>query len=289
MSTVCLAATVNSEQLRAQLDQLHLEGDHTRAKAYNARMRLMRLSEAAEKLQRLAVICVKTGKENDARELLFQKRKVIQALEKSKSRIELLNELLAKLDEAISVRETQLVETIGLDVEVNSEDASSPVRIVSPKDECTGSSGNSTDSDTDLLKHTEDQNSKTYVQDQANMPSNNDPNNVEGALQNSVEHFVEPPRDDEDILEVPLAVNENNVVSSLKALSSYKDFLEHIDQQLKKIEAEVVMVLRFSTLIVEGEDSPENIKVQQTREILEAVGCIRERIAGIMQTRVEIR
>jgi len=56
------------------------------------------LSEAAEKIQRQAAISVQTGKENDARELLFQKKKVKQALEKSKSRIELLDELSTKLN-----------------------------------------------------------------------------------------------------------------------------------------------------------------------------------------------
>lgn len=56
------------------------------------------MSEAAEKIQRQAAISVQTGKENDARELLFQKKKVMQALEKSKSRIELLDELSTKLN-----------------------------------------------------------------------------------------------------------------------------------------------------------------------------------------------
>lgn len=65
----------------------------------NARLRLLRLSEAAEKLRQQASINVQTGKENDARELLFQKKKIMQALEKSNSRIRLLDELSAKLNE----------------------------------------------------------------------------------------------------------------------------------------------------------------------------------------------
>lgn len=59
----------------------------------------MRLSEAAEKLQRQAAIRVQTGRENDARELLFQKKKVMQALDKSKARITLFDELSSKLNE----------------------------------------------------------------------------------------------------------------------------------------------------------------------------------------------
>lgn len=73
------------------------------ASGSNARLRLMRLSEAAEKLQRQALISVQTGRENDARELLFQKKKVMQALEKTKSRIELLDELSAQLNKVLSL------------------------------------------------------------------------------------------------------------------------------------------------------------------------------------------
>lgn len=59
----------------------------------------MRLSEAAEKLRLQASISVQNGKENEARDLLFQKKMVMKALENSKSRIELLDELSAKLNE----------------------------------------------------------------------------------------------------------------------------------------------------------------------------------------------
>lgn len=67
--------------------------------ASNARFRLLRLSEAAEKLQKQAAISKQRGEEGDARETLFQRKKVLQALEKSKSRIELLDELSTKLSE----------------------------------------------------------------------------------------------------------------------------------------------------------------------------------------------
>lgn len=67
--------------------------------ASNARLRLMRLSEAVEKLRRQAAVNVQTGKENEARELLFQKKKVMQALEKLKTRIELFDQLSVKLNE----------------------------------------------------------------------------------------------------------------------------------------------------------------------------------------------
>lgn len=63
----------------------------------------MRLSEAAENLKRQAAISVHSGKENDARELLFQKKKIMQAMENSKSRIELLDKLSAKLNEVVEL------------------------------------------------------------------------------------------------------------------------------------------------------------------------------------------
>ena len=67
--------------------------------ASNARLRLLRLSEVAEKLRRQAAINVRNGWEDRAREMLFQKKKVMQALEKSKKCIELLDELSTKLNE----------------------------------------------------------------------------------------------------------------------------------------------------------------------------------------------
>lgn len=59
----------------------------------------MRLSEVIEKLRRQAAVSAQTGSENNARDLLFQKKKVMQAMEKLKSRIELFDELSAKLNE----------------------------------------------------------------------------------------------------------------------------------------------------------------------------------------------
>ncbi|KAL9272723.1 hypothetical protein AKJ16_DCAP11147 [Drosera capensis] len=65
---------LNSQQLRSQLDQLQQESDRTRSKANNARLWLVRLSEAAEKLRRQAALYARMGNETGARELLFQKK-----------------------------------------------------------------------------------------------------------------------------------------------------------------------------------------------------------------------
>lgn len=59
----------------------------------------MRLTEAAENLQRGAAKSIQIGKENEARELLIQKKKLLQALEKSKNRIDVLDKLSVKVTE----------------------------------------------------------------------------------------------------------------------------------------------------------------------------------------------
>lgn len=248
---MCLSS--NTDQLRTQLDQLHAEAESTRAKANSARLRLMRLSEAAEKLKRQAAVSVISGKENDARELLFQKKKVMQAIGKSKSRIELLDQLSSKLNQVISVKENQLIGNVACDVEVETKDDSSPVRIVSPK---LGVTDFSSDDDLEC----------------ANGETN-------------------PPVDEEvgflgrDICNDS---NEESIIRGLKDVSSYEDFLEHLDVKLNKIESELVTILNVSALVLNDNEKPNNFKVQQTIELLESVRAIRQKISGIMQKKVEI-
>ncbi|XP_050226739.1 uncharacterized protein LOC126676558 [Mercurialis annua] len=256
---LCLASNskTNTEQLRTQLDHLRMEADTTRAKANSSRSRLMRLSEAAEKLTRQAAISVNSGKENEARELLLQKKKVLQALERSKSRIELLNELSTKLNEAISVKESLLIGNIA-DLEVNGEDASGPVRIVSPKEEV-------------VVDKDEDE----YTDNKLNGSSNKDVQlhtDAEASLQAA---------EDLGILRKDV-LGEDGKIIGLDSISSYEDFLEHIDLQLNRIESELVVILNVSTLLLSDEDKPKNSKVQQTLELLESVRAVRNRVDKIM-------
>ncbi|GFZ12714.1 hypothetical protein Acr_23g0010990 [Actinidia rufa] len=44
--------------------------------------------------------------------------------------------------------------------------------------------------------------------------------------------------------------NEADIINSLKGISSYEEVIEHLVQQLHKIEAELVIVLRVSTFVV---------------------------------------
>ncbi|KAK3183410.1 hypothetical protein Dsin_030696 [Dipteronia sinensis] len=267
----CCSSKINTHQLRAQLDQLHTESDITRAKANSARLRLLRLSEAAEKLKRQAAVNVHTGKENDARELLFQKKKVMHAMENSKHRIELLDELAAKLNEAISVKETQLIGNVALDLEVDREDPSRLVRIVSPKQKVEEGANEDKDSEPNVLKLGDTGNQvMQFFKDSREIPLiDKDMNDCQGTL--GVEIGV-----------------EENTISSLRGISSFYSFLEHLDQQLNNIEAELVTILNVSTLILNDKEKPKNLKVQLAIELLESIRGIREKVASFMSSMTEI-
>ncbi|CAA3014957.1 Hypothetical predicted protein [Olea europaea subsp. europaea] len=269
--TVCLAslstAGIKTEQLRQQLDILHKEAESTRAKANNVRLRLLRLSEAAEKLRRQASISVQTGKENDARELLFQKKKVMQAMEKSKGRIEVLDEFAMKLNEAISIKEGQLIGNVALDLEVGGEDGPSPIRIVSSKEENTSMSNENLDLEADPPKYVQNQDPLVVSASQGELYAEKIENNHGESINRNVQNEVN---------------NEQNV----KEMTSYEDFMCHLDQQLNKMQMELQTFLRFSALILESEEKPENCKVHHAMEILEGIRHVRERIANIAQTKV---
>ncbi|CAA7026418.1 unnamed protein product [Microthlaspi erraticum] len=240
----CFASTSNSDLLRSQLDRLHAEAESTRAKANSNRLRLLRLSEAAENLRKQAAVNVQTGKVNDARELLLQKKKVMQALDKAKARIELLDTLSSKLNEAISIKETQLIGNISLDPEIDRDNnASGGVHIVSPKLESTES----------------------------------DPTGLDSQDSQLIEEECQETLDTDNLL-----LEDALTGIDFREVSSYESFLENIDQKLGRIEAELVTVVNVASLVLNHEDKPKNLKVQQTAEILEEIRCIRERIANII-------
>lgn len=154
--------------------------------------------------------------------------------------------------QAISVKETQLIENIASDVDIGSKDASSTVRIVSPKDEDTRNQNEDDDLELKAMKYGADQLLQVDTEGQADQQ-----------ILDSV--------DNQDFR------NNADIIYSLKGISSYEDFIEHLDQQLNKIETELVMVLGVSTMLLEKNEKPKNSKVQQTEELLEGVRTIRER------------
>lgn len=256
VKTVRIALKIQAKDLRAQLDQLHHEAQTTGAEASKARFRLMRLSEAAEKLRQQAAINVQRGRENDARELLMQKKKVLLALEKTTNRIALLDELSTKLNEAISVMESQLIERISSDLEVGEDAASGPVRFVSPKEgEDPGDlSGKNIDSETIL--HCEDKHMQVNTRSQSEGP------------------FVNA----DDSTGIENMRSKYDLLSSLKGISSYEDFLAHVNKQLETIEDELVTVLSLSTLLSDETEKTNSTKAKLLLEVLEGVRDIRARV-----------
>ncbi|KAJ1379681.1 hypothetical protein SESBI_46685 [Sesbania bispinosa] len=255
----CASSTINTEHLRSQLDQLHAEADSTRAKANSARLRLLRLSEAAEKLKKQAAICMQKGEENDAREMLFQRKKVLQALEKSKSRIELLDELSTKLSEAISLKESQLIGNVTMNIEDTTEDTSSPVRIIAPREEVQKDFSKDDSDPSDI------QDVQLSMESQGNPLDDKETENLQGSPSTG-------------------GWNEDKIASSLSEISSYEEFMEHIDQKLSEIEAELVTVLNVSTLVLDSEERPKNSRLQETMELLESIHGIRQRSNSIFGT-----
>lgn len=155
--------------------------------------------------------------------------------------------------------------TVYLDREIEKE-TESPVRVVSPPSE-NESLEVKENSENDLLNITDDQELQdgTY-----NMPMEQKTNNLEGSLQVPLQLL-------------PLGIDNNNdLISSLTRLTSYEDILDRVDQNLNKVENELNMVVKFSTLVLENKESPKNLKVQQLMEILDDVKRIRERYYTII-------
>ncbi|MCI01345.1 fork head transcription factor-like protein, partial [Trifolium medium] len=180
----------------------------------------------------------------------------MQALEKSKSRIELLDELSTKLSEAISLKESQLVGNVTTNIEDTTEDASSPVRIIAPKEEVLKDSPED-DSDSNKMKFGDSQDVQFSSESQENLPDDKEIEKLLGSLSTGTG-------------------NENNIPSNLSQISSYEEFIEHIDQKLCEIETELVSVLNVSMLVLDSEERPKNSRWQQTMELLESIHGIRQ-------------
>lgn len=153
------------------------------------------------------------------------------------------------------MKETQLIGNIASDSEISGEDDPSPIRIISPRGRA--EKDENMDFSNDALTLTEDQKSLLHTDDLVEQPANEE----------LEEHQAYPSF---------RTFNEENSSSSLALISTYEDFLEHLDQQLKKIEQELVTILNVSTLLVDDE-KPKNAKVQQTAELLESILDMRQR------------
>jgi len=159
--------------------------------------------------------------------------------------------------QVISLKESRLVGNVTMNMEDTTEDASSPIRIVAPKEEVLKDSPKD-DSDLNRMKFGDNQDMQISLGSQENPPDDTETENLLRSLSTATG-------------------NENNIPSSLSEISSYEDFMEHIDQKLHEIETELVAFLNVSVLVLDSEERPKNSRWQQTMELLESIHGIRQR------------
>lgn len=259
--------STSTENLKGQLEALHLEAEQARARANAARARFMRLTETIENLRMRAIVDLKSGKEESARQLITEKQKVMQALEKSKQRAELLEELCNKLGVAISSKEVQLIAalssaTVGVD-ESNNTIAS--VRIVSPKAD---------DLASDWVVDVKEKGDsvKNDIDDQMNLFDGQDAE----ALRSSVA--------EDDALEMDQS--SDDVVNAMLSTSPemYSNFLSKIDNHLHEAEVQLYGFLNIAAMVLpEDVGMKTNEKVATVKQIWHDVLSARARIRKAVQ------
>ena len=146
--------------------------------------------------------------------------------------------------------------TVALDLDTEKEEVDSPVRVVSPSSEGPQNDSPDTSDDQQLQDSTD------------SITIEHETENFEGSLQVPIKLSTHG---------IQSIDSNNNLASNLTGLTSYEDFLDHVDKKLNEIEDEVSMAVKFSTLILERDERPKNMKVQQLMEILGDVQHVRER------------
>ncbi|CAL9773950.1 unnamed protein product [Musa acuminata subsp. burmannicoides] len=252
-----------SRQLRIQLDQLRAEAEATRSKANAARLRLMRLTEAAENLRSRAAMSIQVGKETEARELLIQKKKLMQALKKSKNRIEVLDKLSSKINEAISLKETQLIGQVAIQPEDNISDSCGQIHFVSPKEDTVEVSKSKDSSILSEQCEHQDHDAGNYE----DKPSGDSGQPTFLASVSS------------DMSNFPKMVDSSE--------GFHEHILENIDMQLKLLETDIENFLRSQSVTEETQQKQMNEKLEKLSEILKDVLSIRERC--VKMGRIEVR
>ncbi|XP_021735294.1 uncharacterized protein LOC110701978 [Chenopodium quinoa] len=184
----------------------------------------------------------------------------MSALEKSKGRVELLDKLAAKLNEAISIKEAQLVRNVASDLDINGDDAGSPVHIVSPTQDNRTTSDNDSHTTFNRSEFSEEQELGLDIDREGDILSYSQAEEFPGSLSSET---------------------EANMLSSFRGPSSFIDILEDLDQQLNNIEIDLALVLVT-------EEIPNNTKLQQLKileNIRSARGRIRNHVKEITATR----
>lgn len=158
--------------------------------------------------------------------------------------------------QVISLKETQLIGHVAMDIGVSGKDSCQQVRFISPKYGGDDVLNKSDSICTDLTKSGENE------------------------VPESPDCEVNLPMDCQPNFEVSTGIvtsNDDNIISSLKDRSSCKDFLEHVDRQLRVVEIDLVEFIRLQSLKIENRQEQMNNKVQQISELLTEILSIRGR------------
>ncbi|KAL6840492.1 hypothetical protein ACP4OV_030302 [Aristida adscensionis] len=239
-------------RLREELLQLHAEADLTQSKANSARARLVRLTEAAENLKKRAATSVRMGKENEAVDLLVQKKKLTKALENIKERIEVLDKLSAKISEAISMKQNLLIEYALRPETTNGENFNDKIRVFSSKVDASGA-----ESSYSFPNSIE----KEYIERRNEVHAN----------------MAGCPEQNE--LQMP---NSFEASSNQEPNQAYEGFLEHIDLQLKSLEYNIEQFVSSQFVEDVGNEKQINSKWHGLSDVLKLVKETRERIERIL-------
>lgn len=149
-----------------------------------------------------------------------------------------------------------MVRDVASDLDIDGDDAGGPVRIVSPTQDDMKTLDVDNDANFNRSDVSENQEVVPDIDSEGNMLSYSEAEET-----------------------VPESINsgtETNMSSSFRGPSSYIDFLEDLDQQLNKIENDLVTSLELPALVLENEEKPNNSKLQQM-EILENIRGARVR------------
>ncbi|CAD6230189.1 unnamed protein product [Miscanthus lutarioriparius] len=205
--------------LREELLQLHAEADLTQSKANSARVRLVRLTEAAENLKKRAATSVRMGKENEAVDLLVQKKKLTKALENIKERIEVLDRLSAKISEVISMKQNMLIEYALRPGTSNGDNSDENIRVFS-----------STVNDGTIGAESSDSHPKSVENESFELRKE------AHAIASMVGH---PEQNALQMSDSFSFINNPDPANNIKNHSAYDGLIEHINLQMKSLEYEI--------------------------------------------------
>lgn len=254
-------------RLREELLQLHAEADLTQSKANSERVRLVRLTEAAENLKKRAATSVRMGKESEAVDLLVQKKKLTKALENIKERIEVLDMLSAKISEVISMKQNMLIEYALRPETSNGEDSDDKIRVFSSTVNVGTNGAGSSDS------HPKSVEKESFeLRNEAHAIASMADDAEQSALQMSDSFSF---------------LNNSDPANYIKNHSAYDDLIEHINLQMKSLEYEIEQFINSQSVEEVGSEKQRSDKWQRLSDIQMLIKETREKIARILGMIVE--